>query len=53
MGQNRTLKRIGGKIREDSRDIVEATLPDRLRTLLDLLARTEERRELDNGHGAR
>ena len=51
MGESRTLKKIGGKLREESRDIVEATLPERLRTLLDRLACTEERRELDNGHG--
>jgi len=41
MGESRTLKKIGGKLREESRDIVEATLPERLRTLLDRLACTE------------
>ena len=53
MGENRTLKKIGGKIREESRDIVEARLPERLRALLDRLAYVEQHRELDNGHGAR
>jgi hypothetical protein len=53
MGENRTLKKIGGKLREESRDIVEATLPERLRALLDRLACTEERREWGNGHSAR
>ena len=51
MSESRTLKKIGGKLREESRDIVEATLPERLRALLDRLACTEERRELNNGHG--
>ena len=53
MGENRTLKKIGGKIREESRDIVEARLPERLRALLDRLACVEQHRELGNGHGAR
>ena len=53
MGENRTLKKIGGKIREESRDIVEARLPERLRLLLDRLEYVEQHRELRNGHGAR
>ena len=53
MAENRTLKKIGGKIREESRDIVEARLPERLRALVDRLAQVEQNRELDNGHGAR
>jgi hypothetical protein len=53
VGENRTLKRIGGNLREESRDIVEARLPERLRALLERLACAEERRELGNGHGAR
>ena len=52
MAENRTLKKIGGKIREESRDIVEARLPERLRALLDRLARIEQNRKLDKGHGA-
>ncbi len=53
MGENRTLKKIGGKIREESRDIVEARLPERLRALLDRLECVERHRELGAGHGAR
>lgn len=53
MTQNRIFKRIGGKFRADSRDIVEAKLPERLRALLDRLARVEVGDKLDNGHCAR
>lgn len=53
MGEHRNLKRIGKKLREDSRDIVEARLPERLRVLLERLARKKEPRELGNGHAAR
>ena len=34
MSTNRILKRIGGKLREESRDIVEIELPERVRALL-------------------
>ena len=34
MSTNRTLQRIGRKLRDESGDIVEARLPDRIRTLL-------------------
>ena len=54
MGNNRTLKKIGGRLREESRGLVEAKLPERLRVLADLLASVEERRrELDDGHVTR
>jgi hypothetical protein len=53
MGANRTLKKIGGKLREESRDIVEAKLPERLQALLEHLACVEQHRELGNGHSAR
>lgn len=53
MGANRTLKRIGGKLREESRGIVEAKLPERLRVLVDRLVRVEERQKLDDGHVTR
>jgi len=45
MGNNRTLKKIGGKLREESRGLVEAKLPERLRVLVDRLACLDERRE--------
>jgi hypothetical protein len=35
---NRILKRIGGRLREESRDIVEATLPSQVRALLERLS---------------
>jgi len=53
MGANRTLKKIGGKLREESRGIVEAKLPERLRVLVDRLACVEERQKLDGGHVTR
>lgn len=53
MGENRDLKRIGGKLREESRDIVEAKLPERLRVLLERLARIHQCRDLGNGRAAR
>lgn len=53
MGENPTLKRIGRKLREESRDIVEARLPERLRALIERLAYVEQHRELGNGRGAR
>ena len=34
MSTNRTLQKIGRKLRDESGDIVEARLPDRIRTLL-------------------
>lgn len=52
MGANRTLKKIGGKLREESRGIVEAKLPDRLRVLVDRLACMEERREPEDSRVA-
>lgn len=38
MSTNRILKRIGGKLREDSSDIVEVELPEPVRALLRKLA---------------
>ena len=38
MSTNRILKKIGGKLREDSRDIVEVELPEPVRALLRRLA---------------
>ena len=50
MGENRTLKKIGGKFREESRDLVEATLPERLRVLMERLACVEvPPRRVSNG----
>ena len=49
MGENRTLKRIGGKLREESRDIVDARLPEKLRLLLDRLACTDRDCRLNSG----
>ena len=34
MSTNNILKRIGGKLREDSRDIVDVELPETVRALL-------------------
>ena len=45
MGDNRTLKKIGGRLREESRGLVEAKLPERLRVLVDQLACLEKRGE--------
>ena len=45
MGASRTLKKIGGRLREESHGIVEAKLPERLRVLVDQLACMEERHE--------
>ena len=45
MAQSRTLRKIGAKLREESRGIVEAKLPERLRVLVDQLVCMEERRE--------
>jgi hypothetical protein len=45
MGDNRTLKKIGGRLREESRGLVEAKLPERLRVLVDQLACLEKRRD--------
>jgi hypothetical protein len=50
MSENRTLKRIGRKLRDESRDIVEARLPERLRALLDRLAGAQQEGDLRNGH---
>jgi hypothetical protein len=47
ISENRMFRRIGGKLREDSRDIVEARLPERLRALLDRLAAVEEHGEAE------
>ena len=48
MGENRTLRKIGGRLREESRGLVEAKLPERLRVLVDRLACMEERRECED-----
>lgn len=53
MTENEIFKRIGDKLRADSRDIVEARLPERLRALLERLAGVDVGSKLDNGHGAR
>jgi hypothetical protein len=53
MADTRIFRRIGGKLRDESHDIVEARLPERLRALLDRLARVEDDRHANNGHGAR
>lgn len=53
MTEKKILKRIGRKLRADSRDIVEARLPERLWALLDRLADVDVDTRLDNGHGAR
>ena len=38
MSTKRILKRIGGKLREESRDIIEVELPECVRALLRKLA---------------
>lgn len=53
MAQSRTLRKIGAKLREESRGIVEAKLPERLRVLVDQIACMEERREPEDSHVAR
>jgi hypothetical protein len=50
MAEKAMLKGIGRKLREQSREIVDAKLPDRLRKLADRLACLEKRGELDNGN---
>lgn len=52
MGANRTLKKIGGRLREEARGIVEAKLPERLRVLVDQIACMEERREPEDSRVA-
>jgi hypothetical protein len=52
MGDNRTLKKIGGRLREESRGLVEAKLPERLRVLVDQIARLEKRRECEDSRVA-
>lgn len=47
MAQSRTLRKIGAKLREESRGIVEAKLPERLRVLVDRLACVEEHQKLE------
>jgi hypothetical protein len=41
MSEHRILKRIGAKLRDESRDIVSARLPERLRQLIEHLAAVE------------
>ncbi len=54
MSTNRTLQRIGRKLRDESGDIVEARLPDRIRTLLSKLSLADPRDEyLVQGCGSR
>jgi hypothetical protein len=52
MNEHRTLKRLGRKLREESRDIVEARVPERLRALLDRLASPDNEGELNSGHAS-
>jgi len=47
MAANPIFERIGEKLRQDSREIVNAQLPKRLRTLLQALARADNRRDED------
>ena len=47
--QNRMFKRIGQTLLVESRDIVEARLPDRLRLALDRLASVDEPQEPHQG----
>ena len=47
MTANRTLKKIGSKLRDESRDIVDAKLRQPLRTLVKRLATAEKNHELD------
>ncbi len=52
MSTNRTLQRIGRKLRDESRDIVDAGLPDRLRILLRKLSLFDtQHRFLVQDHG--
>ncbi len=48
VSEHRTLKRIGGKLRDETRDIVEERLPERLRDLLERLTGTDQR-NAENG----
>lgn len=52
MGEIRMFRRIGRKVRDDSKDIVEAGLPDRFRILLDRLTSIEEPHTRLNGPAA-
>jgi len=52
MGDNRTLKKIGGRLREESRGLVEAKLPERLRVLVDRLACLDKHRESEDNRVA-
>ncbi len=44
MSDYRIIKRIGTRWREESRDVVEAALPERLRELVDRIAARERPR---------
>ena len=52
MGASRTLRKIGSKLREESRGLVEAKLPERLRVLVDRIACMEEHREPEDSRVA-
>ena len=49
MSDTQIFKRIGSKLRQDSCDILESRLPERLRELLDRMAAVEDDRNLNNG----
>jgi hypothetical protein len=53
MAETRTLRGIGRKLREASRDVVEAELPHRVRVLLESLACVEAQGKLRNGDASR
>ena len=51
MGENRILKRIGGKLRDETRDIVDERLPAPLRDLVRRLSAAP--RQAGSGEGRR
>lgn len=51
MGENRILKRIGGKLRDETRDIVAERLPAPLRELVDRLSATGQPADAVSGEG--
>jgi hypothetical protein len=49
MSEHRILQRIGAKLRDESRDIVDARLPERLRGLIEHIALLEKHEGSDQG----
>ncbi len=49
MSQYRIVKKIGARLREETKDVVEAALPERLQEVVDRIAARDRAREPDHG----